>query len=246
MDFGKCSLEEMRQGYAFEKKTQSYKCILCHEQYYEGQFYPIEEKFFDAKHAMLAHVKSSHHGTMASLLKSDSRYNTFTDHQKELLEMFAKQYTDEEIAKHFHVSASTIRHQKFTFREKAKQARMYLAVYEQVFEQGDIKQSMVAIHDHATMVDDRYTTEDEKEHILQTCFDSLQPLKLSSFHWKQKKKVIILSRIVEEFIYDRTYTEKEVTDVLKMIYDDAVLLRRYLIEYGFLKRNKDGSAYWRT
>ncbi len=32
--------------------------------------------------------------------------------------------------------------------------------------------------------------------------------------------------------------------ILKPIYHDYVMIRRYLIEYGFLDRHRDGSAYW--
>lgn len=39
--------------------------------------------------------------------------------------------------------------------------------------------------------------------------------------------------------------EREVNEILKGIYPDFASLRRYLIEYGFFERTRDGSAYWR-
>ena len=38
--------------------------------------------------------------------------------------------------------------------------------------------------------------------------------------------------------------EKEVNEILKTVYTDYVMLRRYLIELGYMDRNKDGSTYW--
>ena len=64
------------------------------------------------------------------LLNTESRYNTLTQNQKTLLSRLAQGWSDQEIAKEAGVSVSTVRHQKFVFREKAKQARVYLALYE--------------------------------------------------------------------------------------------------------------------
>lgn len=36
----------------------------------------------------------------------------------------------------------------------------------------------------------------------------------------------------------------EVNEILRPVYDDFVLLRRYLIDYKFLTREKDGSCYY--
>ncbi len=85
-----------------------------------------------------------------------------------------------------------------------------------------------------------------KKHILQTSFYSQMPLRLKNFQGKEKKKRVVLERIIEEFAYEELFTEKEVTQILSSIYDDAALLRRYLIIYGYMQRKKDGSCYWRT
>ena len=61
---------------------------------------------------------------------------------------------------------------------------------------------------------------------------------------KEKKKVVILKRIAQEFEPGRRYTEGEVNALLKEIYFDFATLRRYLVEYGWISREKDCSAYW--
>jgi hypothetical protein len=54
----------------------------------------------------------------------------------------------------------------------------------------------------------------------------------------------VLRDIAKRFECGRMYKEKEVNQILEPIYDDYVTLRRYLIEHGFLGRNRDGSQYW--
>ena len=49
--------------------------------------------------------------------------------------------------------------------------------------------------------------------------------------------------IATQFDENKKYSEAEVNEILKPVYDDFVLLRRYLIDYKFLMREKDGSSY---
>ncbi|MFQ8601371.1 MAG: DUF2087 domain-containing protein, partial [Oscillospiraceae bacterium] len=109
------------------------------------------------------------------------------------------------------------------------------------------KERIAPIHQHARMVDSRYvTTEQEREKIIAGAFSSLAPLKLRAFSPKEKKKIVILTKIAEEFERDRRYTEQQVNEVLSGIYEDYATLRRYLIEYGFMERTRDCKSYWRT
>lgn len=43
----------------------------------------------------------------------------------------------------------------------------------------------------------------------------------------------------------RDYSEKEVNDALRQINTDTAILRRYLVDFGLLQRERDGSRYWR-
>ena len=46
------------------------------------------------------------------------------------------------------------------------------------------------------------------------------------------------------FTAGRIYTEKEANQVLERLNPDTAMLRRNLVDYGFLLRERDGSAYW--
>jgi len=55
----------------------------------------------------------------------------------------------------------------------------------------------------------------------------------------------ILNYIINAFEVDKFYTEKEVNAILKRFNEDVSGLRRDLVDAGMLKRERDGSKYWR-
>ncbi len=246
MDYGKLTLDELEKGYRYNRDT--YICNYCEQCFEVGQIFSIENNFYVAEHAVAKHIKSAHGGNLTQLIMSETKYNTLTQNQKELLTLFCLGTSDKDMAKKLNVTEATIRRQRFTFREKAKQAKFYLAIYQQVFEKtNSMEHDIVPIHNNAVYVDDRYLiTKQERQHILETSFSSIVPLVLNAFSRKEKKKVVILTKISEQFEQGKYYSEKEVTQILKPIFEDYMTIRRYLIMYGFMERTKDGSKYWLT
>lgn len=244
MDFQSLTITEMKQGYHYRKQAGDYRCNYCQQSFEIERVYRFAEKMFLGKQAVQWHITAEHGGNLEQLLADESKYNTLTDKQKQLLIAFQSGKKDVKIAEEMNVSHSTIRHQKFSFREKAKQAKLYLAIYENAFSSGD-EDEMIPIHNGATMVDERYfMTIEEKEKIIKENFDSLYPLKLKRLPKKEKKKIAVFSRIIEEFVTGRTYSEEEIKDILAGIFADYVTIRRYLIDYGYMNRTPDGKAYW--
>jgi DNA-binding CsgD family transcriptional regulator len=240
------TIEELKAGYYYDGNAKAYHCLLCSTVFEEGEVFHSDDRFFEASRAIQIHIEKEHGGMFRQLLASDSKYNTLTDKQIELFELIHNGLTDSEIASRLGISASTVRHQRFSFREKAKQAKLYLSLYE-LAQEGikTEKDRLVPIHNGARMVDERFViTEEEREKTLATVFSSFDPLKLKLFSSKEKKKIITLQKIMEQFEKGRTYPEKEINTVLKGIYEDYPTLRRYLIEYGFMVRSKDCKEYW--
>lgn len=243
MNIEKDTIETLKFGY-IEEEQQGYRCLVCHAFFQHGEVYPVKHRFFTAEKAMEHHMQEEHPDYVESLIFHDSRYNMLTENQKQMMRHFRSGKSDKEIAQLLQLSPSTVRHQKFMFREKWKQAKLYMAIYENVFASPQDIQLM-EIHETAPILDDRFMiSEEEKEKILSMNFQSISPLKLKSFPGKEKKKIVILTKICEQFEKERKYTEKEVNQILEEIYDDYVTLRRYLIEYRFFDRAKDGSSYW--
>ena len=63
--------------------------------------------------------------------------------------------------------------------------------------------------------------------------------RLVSIPAQLKKRQIIFENLVEEFEPDRTYTEREVNQVLVDFHDDVATLRRGLIEHKLMHRDAD-------
>lgn len=248
---GDVSIRELVNGYRYNEQTATYLCTQCAKTFTQGEVYRLEDRFFTAERAVREHFKTEHGDVLSVLLTMDKKYTGCTEHQIKILEMMSRGMSDVEISRTLGVASATIRHQRFTFRERAKQAKLFLAIFELASaatgtsQETDQKDKLIEIHEGATMVDERYcTTQKEECLILEAMFSSLEPLRLATFPAKEKKKIVVLRRISQEFTQDREYSEKEVNAVLKEIFPDYVTLRRYLIEYGLMSRTRDGHSYW--
>lgn len=245
MEIEKQTWETLAAGYR-QEADGTFVCNSCGQRFEPGEIYSLSGRMFLAERAVELHVRE-HGDRLETLFEMGGKYNTFTENQQNLLRLFRRGLSDAEIAEELGVSPSTVRHQRFLFRERTKQAKFCLAAYHLALD-GDARdaEEIVPVHSGAKMVDERYVaTEREREKILRTAFESLEPLKLKVFSAKEKKKLVILAKIAEQFKLGRRYPEREVNEILRAIYEDYALLRRYLVEYGFLERTRDCAEYWR-
>lgn len=239
------SLEELVQGYSADGGV--YQCLQCGKRYEEGQVYPREGHFYLAKRAIQIHVAKDHPPFYELLMNFDKKEVGLTDKQKEVMKDFADGMTDKQIAGKQGIAHSTVRHQRFVFKERAQQAKLYLAIYQMV-EQATRERkddTFLDIHKGAKMVDDRYMiTKKEEDKVKKSFLISESPLRMKAIPKGEKRKLVLLRLIAKEFEAGRRYKEKELNQILWGIYEDFVTLRRYLIEYGFMDRTKDCSEYW--
>lgn len=61
---------------------------------------------------------------------------------------------------------------------------------------------------------------------------------------KNKKKLVLLRWLVEKFEHGIEYPEKEINQRINQYYHDHAMLRRYLVDFGFMERSK--GTYWRV
>lgn len=246
------SVEEIKNGYSYNSQTNSYTCNICGKEYENGEIFEADGRYFDAAKMIKIHSSKDHINMMDILTSIDKKYTGITENQKDIFKMIYSGISDNEIAKISGVAPSTIRHQRFVFREKVKQAKLYLAIYELAL-QGTEKnkaslnenEEIIDTHKGAKMLDDRYfVIKAEEEKVISTMFSSLNPLRLKTFPAKEKKKIVILKKISEQFEKNKRYSEKEINHIIKKIYEDFATIRRYLIEYGFMERTNDCKEYW--
>lgn len=74
--------------------------------------------------------------------------------------------------------------------------------------------------------------------------DFVQNGRLKTIPAYRKKREILFRWLAAQFEDNRTYTEKEVNDLLSRYHEDTATLRRELVGYKLLRR--DHGLYWRT
>jgi len=242
--FWNSTAEQLKQGFILS--DEHYECLLCGIRTELGIVYPEDGLYYDARRAMLNHVEKEHGSVFDYLIGMDKKLTGLTDHQNSLLRLFYQGKSDDEVRKELGIgSASTIRNHRFVLKEKERQAKVFLVLMELLKEKDRHAPEIVNVHKSARMVDERYRiTADEADSWLEKYFPEGRGGKLAKFDIQEKHKVVVLSEIAKRFESGLTYTEKEVNEILITAYEDYAILRRYLIEYGFMDREPDGSAYW--
>ena len=71
--------------------------------------------------------------------------------------------------------------------------------------------------------------------------------RLTGLSSKRQKRLVALEYVAERFEPGRSYTEREVNALCTAwhSFSDFHLLRRELVEAGLLRRERNGSRYWR-
>lgn len=251
MDTGKkiwnYKVEEIVKGFA--ETEGAYLCTKCGKAFEKGTIMEMDGQLFDAFGAVSYHGKSVHGKTVDYLLEQDGNLTGLSDVQRKILSLMSAGCSDQEVAAALGIAASTVRSHRFKFREKEKQARLFLALMKSLEEKTNSSISMSdkgeigELHSHAAMVDERFAiTQQDREKTIKNYMDENGALK--QFPAREKKKIILLQEIMKNFKADTDYTEKEVNRILKRIYEeDYPTLRRALIEYGFMDRAADCSIY---
>ena len=234
------TIAELKQGYGFSGTTQKFSCLCCGFHTEPGRIYPMGDNLYDAEGAMRTHIRQNHQSALGILLELDKRWTGLTELQTRLIRLFASGISDQEIAAAVDAgSISTIRNHRFLLRERQKQAKVFLAIAELMEEQAS--QPVLSPKSRPGNPAD-----DETQKILSRYFPQGVSGPLATFPTREKRRLILLKEISTRFTPDRHYSEQEVNAILGAVYEDHVLLRRLLIDYGLLARRPDGSEYWRV
>jgi len=76
---------------------------------------------------------------------------------------------------------------------------------------------------------------DERERVLRAYFDGERLIRLPR---NRRKRLNVLEQIANRFEHGRRYLEREVNSVLRGVYADHATLRRDLIDYRFMTRDR--------
>jgi hypothetical protein len=84
--------------------------------------------------------------------------------------------------------------------------------------------------------------EDDYEHkVLRTFFEGDR---LTAMPMQEKKRRVVLRWLAGHFDESIRYPEKQVNEILTRFHPDYALLRRELVDWGFMTREK--GIYWRV
>jgi DNA-binding transcriptional ArsR family regulator len=70
--------------------------------------------------------------------------------------------------------------------------------------------------------------------------------RILAFPTQEKKIRVLLRHVLPSFAHGVRYPERRVNEILLRYNDDVARLRRWLVEYGFMKREGGGGKYWRA
>jgi DNA-binding CsgD family transcriptional regulator len=239
------SVEDMVRGYEKDRIAQQFICLICGQKYEDGVIYNDGKRWCQAEKMMTVHIEKEHQSSFHHLLQLNKKWTGLTDQQKQLLELFYEGKSDAEIVEEQGGgSTSTIRNYRFTFREKQKQAKVFLALMSMLENQtrhnAELERQQAAAKPRSTK-----SQADESAETIRKYFPDGPDGLLLRIPRKHKVRQIVLQHIAARFQPERTYTEKEVNELLRAVHaDEYVTIRRQLIEAGLIDRKNDGSQYW--
>ncbi len=79
-----------------------------------------------------------------------------------------------------------------------------------------------------------------EEQVLKSFLDGVRLIRIPA---SRKKRLVILRWLVRKFEQEVTYTEREVNEIIARHHSDFATLRRELIGYQLMERDK--GLYWR-
>lgn len=108
------SLDDFKRGFIWDSKKGVFICLTCGANITENE----------EKHVM------THGNSIERLLMLEKKFIGLTDVQKEFIAMISNGYDDKKIGETLGCTESTVRNMRFSLRERARQARAFLAIIE--------------------------------------------------------------------------------------------------------------------
>ncbi|CAG7618407.1 hypothetical protein PAESOLCIP111_02112 [Paenibacillus solanacearum] len=235
------TMEELKRGYGWNGEIGRYVCLVCGLETEQGIIYaaPDGTGYRDAEKRMKDHIADEHGSMFDYLLTLDKKKTGLSELQRQLLQLFHEGVSDADIVRRTGAgSASTIRNHRFVLREKEKQAKLFLALMELLQEKADAETDRAA-----------KSKPGKGQPQLREALPGHAPAEapdepLRQWPSKESKRKEITESLQRRFERGTVYTEPEVNAILERAWPDYAVLRRYMVEYGYLQREDDGSAYW--
>jgi biotin operon repressor len=107
---------------------------------------------------------------------------------------------------------------------------------------GNIENLAIAAESDEAWIDALPFSAEDKKTLRNCTFNG----RLRQIPSKEKNLLVVLRWLASKFEGGRTYTEPEVNAIIQQAHEDYATLRRDLVDFGFLRRERAGSKYWLT
>jgi hypothetical protein len=236
------------RGFEYAVDTGIRRCPVCGDRFEDGVVYRIGDSMYEARKAAEIHANTAHGDRLERLIANGKEFHGLSEIQGEILLGLYRGTDDRELARQIGGrSLSTVRNHRFQLQKRRREAEALLALMALADEgDGAGRGGFLEFHADLPVQDDRVVISlKEAREIEEKHLDLSAGVRILKFPKKEKAKLVILRRLAELFQTGRRYREPEVNELLKACADDYVTVRRYLIEYRFLKRSPGGAEYWR-
>ena len=132
MELKELTVEELSRGYVRSKKEGALICIFCGETFMEENIYNYAGTMVTAERAMIRHIFDVHGGAFHGLINLDKQINGLSEIQKQILTGMYEEKENRELGEAMNISAATVRTHKFNIQKMKREARILLAVLNQI------------------------------------------------------------------------------------------------------------------
>ena len=132
MEFKELTVQELAHGYVWDAEVGLYHCIFCGETFEKGLIYRSRSRMTSARRAMVEHILDSHNGVFYGLMSLDKQIHGLSDSQKDILEGMYLEKGNREVSEEMGISAATVRTHKFHIQRMKREAKILLALLEQI------------------------------------------------------------------------------------------------------------------
>ncbi len=126
------SVEELSKGYTESNEDDGYTCIFCGKVFEKGVIYESLGKLVTAERAAKEHVELEHGGSFKTLIELDKKITGLSSAQKNILEASYYELETKQISENMGISPVTVRAHKFKIQKMKREAKILLALMDQI------------------------------------------------------------------------------------------------------------------
>lgn len=140
MEFKELTVSELASGYIRSEDRKSFTCIFCGETFEDGLIYMSRDRMVTSERAVQEHIYDTHHGVFRSLISLDKQISGLSEPQKDILTGMYMEKGNKELGGELGISNATVRTHKFNIQKMKREAKILLALLEQIENEDLVKE----------------------------------------------------------------------------------------------------------